>query len=68
MIKLSLLVVSSFIFDYLFPLICNSLCFFLLDFEKASLLRYLENFNEIYQEYDRLIQHEDNYSMLKYYV
>jgi hypothetical protein len=24
-------------------------------------MRYLENFNEIYQEYDRLIQHEVNF-------
>lgn len=31
-------------------------------FEKNSLIRYLENFNEIYQEYDRLIQHENNYT------
>jgi hypothetical protein len=32
----------------------KSLCVF----EPAALDRYLENFNEIYQEYDRLIQHE----------
>lgn len=27
-------------------------------FDKSSLTRYLDNFNEMYQEYDRLIQHE----------
>lgn len=32
--------------------------------EKKSLERYLENFNDIYQEYDRLIQHEVNFGKL----
>jgi hypothetical protein len=35
----------------------KSRCFF----EKMSLCRYLDNFSDIYQEYDRLIQHEVNY-------
>lgn len=30
------------------------------DFNEFSLSRYLENFNEIYSEYDLLIQHETN--------
>lgn len=29
--------------------------------DKGALERYLENFNDIYQEYDRFIQHEVNY-------
>jgi hypothetical protein len=39
----------------------NLIIFVLKVFEKNSLSRYLENFNEIYQEYDRLIGHEVNF-------
>jgi hypothetical protein len=35
-------------------------------FEKNSLIRYLDNFNEIYQEYDRLIDHEIDFGKLSY--
>ena len=35
-------------------------------FEKNSLIRYLDNFNEIYQEYDRLIDHEIDFGKFSY--
>lgn len=40
--------------------------FFILVFEKNSLIRYLDNFNEIYQEYDRLIDHEIDFGKFSY--
>ena len=39
---------------------------FILVFEKNSLIRYLDNFNEIYQEYDRLIDHEIDFGKFSY--
>ncbi len=38
----------------------KSCCFF----EEMSLSRYLQNFNQIYQEYDRLIEHEKNMNQI----